>query len=195
MVHGADQHGLELGAPPAVAAGRQRPQRVAVVALPAGDDVAPLWLAYLQEVLPRELDGGFHRLGAAGDEVHAADARRCALDQHLGELLGRLGGEEAGVGIGDAVELRLDGVEHVAVAVPEAGDGRAATGVEIAPALRVHEVHALAAGDDGQVGLGVTGEHVGGFHGCLLGRARDRRCPVAGPLTLAPRTPTPARGA
>ena len=46
---GLDEQRLELGSPPGVAADRQRAERVAVVALPPRDDMAPLGLADLDE--------------------------------------------------------------------------------------------------------------------------------------------------
>ena len=55
-----DQQRRELVPPPDIAARRQGTQRVAVIALAAGDDVAALWLAYFGEILPRQFEGTFH---------------------------------------------------------------------------------------------------------------------------------------
>ena len=57
-----DQQGLELLAPPRVAAHRERAERVAVIGLAPADDVRALWLAFLDEVLARELERGLDRL-------------------------------------------------------------------------------------------------------------------------------------
>ena len=98
------QQRLELAAPPGVAADRERAQRVAVIALPPRDEPAALGLADLDEVLARHLERRLDRLGAAGDEVDPVDAGGRARDQMVGQLLGRLAGEEAGVGIGQPLE-------------------------------------------------------------------------------------------
>ena len=50
-----DQQRRELRAAPRVAADRQRPKRVAVITLPARDEVPALGLANLDEILAREL--------------------------------------------------------------------------------------------------------------------------------------------
>src|SRR5882724_2554964 len=50
-VVGLDQQRRELRPAPGIAAGGERTQRIAVIALAAGDDVAPLGLAALGEVL------------------------------------------------------------------------------------------------------------------------------------------------
>ena len=71
-----DQQRAELRAAPFVAAGRERAERVAVIALAAGDDVAPLRLARLDEILPRHLERRLDRFRAAGDEIGVADALR-----------------------------------------------------------------------------------------------------------------------
>src|SRR3546814_14966418 len=67
LVHvmGLDEQRLELRAAPLVAAGGQGPQGVAVVALAAGDDVAALRLALLDEVLSRHLQGRLDGFGTA----------------------------------------------------------------------------------------------------------------------------------
>ena len=50
-----DQQGLELLAPPQVAASSERAQGIAVVTLPACDYMVALWLANFNEILAREL--------------------------------------------------------------------------------------------------------------------------------------------
>ena len=56
-------------ASPGVAAGGQRPKRIAVIALAARDEVLALRLAALDKILPRQLDAGFDRFRSAADEV------------------------------------------------------------------------------------------------------------------------------
>jgi hypothetical protein len=69
-----DQERLELAAPRGVAADGQRAERVAVIALPPGDEAPPLRLADLDEVLARYLERRLDRLGAAGCVVYPIDS-------------------------------------------------------------------------------------------------------------------------
>ena len=126
-----DQQRRELRAPPLVAADRERAQRVAVVALPPGDEVRALRLPDLDEVLARHLERRLDRLRAAADEVDVAHAGGRVRDQLVGQRLGDLGGEEARVRVGEPVDLRVHRREHVGVAVAEAGHRGAAAGVEV----------------------------------------------------------------
>ena len=145
---GFDQERLELRAAPRVAAGRQRAERVAVIALAARDDGAALRFAGLDEILARHLQRRLDRLGAAADEIDVIDAARRVLDQPIGEPLGGLGGEEGGVGVGERVELPVQGRDDVGMAMAEAGHRRAARGVEIAPAFGVDDLDARAGDGD-----------------------------------------------
>ena len=156
MMHSANEQRLELAAAPAIATGRQGAQSVAVVALPAGDDMVAPGLAGLQEILPGKLDRGFHRFRSAGNEIDAGNAGRRAIHKHFGQTLGRLGCEEAGMGVGDLVELRLDSVKHGPVAMAKARYRRATTGIEIFVAVGIDQPEAVAARDNRQIGLGVT---------------------------------------
>src|SRR3546814_9288456 len=71
-----DQQRPELRAAPLVAAGSQRAQRVAVIALPARNDVAALRLALLDEVLPRHLQRRLDRLRTAAHQVDVVEPHR-----------------------------------------------------------------------------------------------------------------------
>ena len=128
-----------------VAAHRKRAQGIAVEALAAGDETCALGPAGLEEILARHLQGRLHRLGSAGHVVHPFDSGGRPLDQDVRQRLGRFRREEPGVGEGQLVDLFLDGAAHVGVAVPEAGDGGAAGGVEVAFARPIDDVNALAA--------------------------------------------------
>lgn len=147
-----DQQRLELAPTPGVATGGERPEGVAVVALAPGDQVPALGLAALDEVLARQLQGRLHRLGATGDEVDRGEAGRRPLDQEVGQCLHRLGGEEGAVGVGQLADLLAHGIDHLGVAVPQAGDRGTAAGVQVAAPLGVDQIGAVAA-DGGGIGV------------------------------------------
>ena len=75
-VRGFDEQRRELRSAQRVAAHRQRPQRVAVITLPPGNEMAPLRLPDFDEILARELEGGLHRFGATRNEIHMRGTRR-----------------------------------------------------------------------------------------------------------------------
>ena len=70
----------------------ERAERVAVVALAAGDEARALRLADLEEILPRELQRGLGPFGAGGAEIGMREAAGFA-DQDVGEFLGGLADE------------------------------------------------------------------------------------------------------
>jgi hypothetical protein len=121
-----------------------------VVALAARDEQRALRLAALDEVLARQLERGLHRLRSARHQVDPADAGRRLRHQAVGQLLRHLGGEESRVGVGAAVDLRMHGGDHVRMAMPERGHGRAAARVDIGLALAVVQVDAFAAHGHGR---------------------------------------------
>jgi hypothetical protein len=145
-----DQQRRELAPAPFVAADRERAERVAVIALAPRDEVAPLRLADLDEILARELERGLDRLGPAGQEVYVRDARRRVGDELVGQLLGDLGGEEAGMRVGDAVDLLVHRAPHLGVPVTEARHRRATRGIEILLAFAVDERDTVSADGDRQ---------------------------------------------
>jgi hypothetical protein len=113
-----------------VAAGGEGAERVAVVALPAGDEAGALGLADLEEVLAGKLDGGFVAFGAGGTEIGVAEAAGFVADEGFREFLGRLVGEQGGVDVGDLGELFGDRGVDPWMAVAEAGDGGTAGAVD-----------------------------------------------------------------
>ena len=165
---GFDQERAERLAPPFVAAGGERAQRVAVIALLARDDAPALRLAGLDEILPRHLQRGFHRFRAAADEIDAAEAARRVRDKSVGEALGGFAREEAGVGVGERVELRVQRGEHVRMAVPQAGHRRAAARVDVAPPVVVEYLDSLAADGHGREAVGGAVEQTGHLMGLAV---------------------------
>ncbi len=117
---GLDQQGLELGAPPGVAADRERAERVAVIALAPRDDMGALGLTDLDKILARHLERRLDRLRAAADQIDVAQPGRGVLDQPVGETLGDFGREKGRVRVGDRVELPPHGGEHVRMPMAEA---------------------------------------------------------------------------
>ena len=106
---GFDQQRREWLALPVAAADRERAERDAVIALAARDEMAPLRFAALDEILPRQLERGLDRLGAAADEERMAKAFRRMRDEVVGKFFGGLRGEEAGMRVFELVELRAHG--------------------------------------------------------------------------------------
>ena len=133
------QQRRELLAPPLIAAHRQRTERVAVVALAPGDEEGALGLADLDEVLARQLERGFHRFGAAADEVDVAQPRGRARRQMLGQLFRRFTGEEAGVCVGELVDLAVQRRRHVRVAMAQARHRGATARIQITLTGRVDQ--------------------------------------------------------
>ena len=108
----AHEQRLELGAAPHVPAGGQSTQRIAVIALPPGDDVVPPGLADLQEVLPRHLERRLDRLGAAGNEVDPVEPDGRRRDQCAGQRLHGLEGRtELGTEVRDLRQVHLPAVD------------------------------------------------------------------------------------
>src|SRR6185295_19366967 len=92
-------------APPGVSACRQRPERIAMVALAAGDEALALRLTTFDKILPRQLDAGFHRFRSAADEVSVSKAARFIADKPVGQRLGRLRREKTCMGISELGRL------------------------------------------------------------------------------------------
>jgi hypothetical protein len=144
------------------------------------------------EVVLRQLPRRLHGLTAAGGEEDPVEVARRVAGDALGEV------DRARVGIGpQRVERELGRLlrGHVGqplAAVADLGDEEAGEAVEVALALGVVDVGALATGDDGDVGL-VVGGHPRevhpqvvpggalqvlvalGFHGHILS-CRNERC-------------------
>src|SRR5450759_3331310 len=125
------QQRLEGFAPPAVAAGSERAQGIAVIALPAADDVAALGLSDLQKVLPRHLERSLDSFRAARVEVHTFDAGRRVIDDGIGERLGDLGGKKRRMRVSELVELALDRRGDTRMTVAKARHGRTAGRIEV----------------------------------------------------------------
>ncbi len=132
-------------ATPGIAAGGQRAERVAVIALPPRDEVLALRLAGLEEILPRELDRGFDRLRAAADEIDVSEPAGLVANQMIGERLRGFGGEEGRVSISKLRGLLRHRLDHARMLVAEAGHRGAAGGIEHLPAVLGEQPDTFAA--------------------------------------------------
>ena len=97
MLHRVDQHRLELAAPENVAAGGKCAERIAVITLPARDDVFALRLIRFDEVLARELQRCFDGFGAAARQPHFRQLARRIAHQIVRQQFCGFGREEARV--------------------------------------------------------------------------------------------------
>ena len=145
-----NQQWRKLPAAPFIASHGECAQRVAVKALPARDEVLPLRLADLDEVLTPHLQRRLDRFGSARDEVRVAGPSRRAFDQQIRELLRNLGGEEARMHVGDAIDLRVHRGQHVGMRMAQAGDGGAARCVDVGASVRVRDHDTAGARGDGK---------------------------------------------
>ncbi len=148
-----DQQGLEGRAPPGIAADRERAKGIAVIALAPRNDMGPLGLAGLDEILSRHLERRLDRLRAAADQIDMAHSGRRVLDQPVGKALGGLGGEKPRVSVGDRLELPAHRGEHVGMPMAEARDRRASRGVEVASTLGVDDLDAGTGNSDRHHGV------------------------------------------
>ena len=116
-----------------------------MVALAAGDEALALRLAAFDKILPRQLDAGFDRFRSAADEIGVAEAAGFIADQPVGQRLGRLRREKAGMGISELRRLPGDGLDHARMLMSETGNGGAAGAIENPAAILGNEPHAVAA--------------------------------------------------
>jgi D-amino-acid dehydrogenase len=109
--------------------------------------------------------------GATLPRASITDVRRKIVFAPLGDF----GREETGVGISDAVDLRVHRGEHVRVRVPKARHGRAARGVEVCLPGRIGDPAAAGAGGDRVVTSQLAVQQVGVVvHGGLPARCTGR---------------------
>src|SRR5690606_614719 len=89
-----EEHRGELLPAPQVAADSQRSQSIAVIALPARDEMPALRLSALDEILARHLERRLDGLGATGNEIDVREPRGSMLDQVIRKPLGHIRREE-----------------------------------------------------------------------------------------------------
>ena len=141
-------HGRESLGQRVVAGDGKRAQSPAVIRGETGDHLPALRLAGGDSPLPGELDAGFGRFRAAGDEEYAIHALRQLAGQFPRQLFRRLILEMQPVSEGGLVHLALHGVENVAVGMADIGDHRSAGAVDEAAAVLGPEIDAFGAVDE-----------------------------------------------
>ncbi len=104
-----------------------------------GDDGAAA--AQAVGVFAGDLDGPFHRFGAAVGEENAIDARQ--LHQPLRQLDLRFADEEVG-DVDQLFSLFLDGFHYPGMAVAQVIDRNAGQGIQVFPALDIPQFGAPA---------------------------------------------------
>ena len=159
-----EQQRIELLALPFPASDRERTERNAVIALAPSDDVSPLRLAPFDEILARELERGLDRFRSAADVEDVTDSLRGVRDQIVGQFLRSLRREEAGMRVGQAVELLVHRREHVRMRVAETRHGRAGGSIDIFLASTVADDDAPGTRGDGVRMAGLAMKDTG--HDC-----------------------------
>ncbi len=158
---GFDQQRLELGAAPFVAAGRQRAQGVAVIALTPRDDVPAPGLTLLHKILTGHFEGRLDRLRSATHQIDMVETRRGILDQTIRQLLGDIGREEPGMRIGNRIELLVESRQDIGMSMAEAGYRGAPRCIDIARTVAVEQFNAFAADGNGHHGIGRAVKNMG----------------------------------
>ena len=115
-----------------------------MIALTPCDQIAPLRLATLDEILPRQLQRRLDGFGAAADEERMAETFRRMRDKLVGKLFRRLRGEEAGMRIFKLVELRTHRADDFRMRMAETGYRGAAGGIDVVLAGLIANKNAVA---------------------------------------------------
>ena len=195
MVSRLEKQRFEHRATADAAARGQHPRGGAVITMRAPDDMTPLGLASLDEILPRELESRFDRFRTAAREPRFGEARRRIRYQIVGKRFHGLVRKKTRVRKFEMVDLGFDRIPHPRIAVAETRNGGAAGSIEITLALRVDQIDAVAFDGHGKFSI----EAVAVESACHAGRqlsgklspkdtARVRSPPI---LTFSNRDPGP----
>jgi hypothetical protein len=158
-VNAARHEGLEDASERGDARGGERPERGAVVGDLPGDQLGLLAVPPGAVVRPGQLDGGLHRFGAAVGEEDVVEVTGCEGGDPGGQLDG------AGMGVApdrDEVELADLGGHRVAqlgTAVTRVDAEEGGEAVEVAVAVVVPDVAAVALDDDRYLVIGPERAH------------------------------------
>ncbi len=159
MCH-VNQQRRKLLATPDVATRRKRSDGVAMIGLFTRDQMPALILALFHEILPRELDRRFRRLGPTRNQIDLFYPLRRVLNQQIRQLFRRFGRQKAGVRKSQLVQLRLDRLGNFNVPMPKAGHCRAAGGIQILLARSIVQIAPLTGHGDGGFDFRVAGKNM-----------------------------------
>src|SRR4051812_8536342 len=120
-----DQQGTELLTLPCATTDGEGPKRNAVIALVSCDNVPPVQLAPLDEILTRELKRGLHGLRSAADVEDVTDSLWSVRHEIIGQVLRNLRREEASVSVRKRVELLMHSRKYVRMRMPKTRHRRA----------------------------------------------------------------------
>src|SRR5687768_15737532 len=147
---GRNQNWIIELAPRFVAGNGQRADRVAVIGMPAGNEMIAGRFAALDPKLAGKFQCRLRRLRAAGDEKRPPRSAGSPSREAFCQLFRRSAGEEGRMDELKLLELPLGGLDHARMTVAEAGNGGPARGIEILLACRIAYVAALPA-DGGRI--------------------------------------------
>jgi len=109
-------------------------------------------------ILQRQLQAAFHRLRSARHINHMLQRPAANAADDLGQFFQRIGGEIITVAMGNAVQLRFDGLIHFRIRMPDAINRRPPRAIDILLAIHIVEIASLGPDDLGQ---GTGGMDVG----------------------------------
>ena len=144
-----NQHAVKRLASPNITADGQGTDRIAVIALAARDEPCAFFIAALNMVLARHLQGRLNGFRSARDKIYRRNIARRLFHKQVGQSLGRFGGEKSSVSKSQGVQLSFDRGNYIGIAVAETGHGRTARSVEIFFSAVIKEVDPLASDSEG----------------------------------------------
>lgn len=137
----------------------ERAERVAVIAVAAGDETVPLRLSGFDEILARDLERRLHRLRPTADEVDVRKIARSRLDEMRGKFLLHGGREEGRVRVGQIIELADDRRPYIGIRMTERRHGSTGGGVDVHAPVRIDDANSLATNRHGRCRPEVTVDH------------------------------------
>ena len=149
-----DEQRLVGRSPPGTSPGRERAERVAVIALAPSNDAASASVAAFEMILPRELQRRLDRFRAAAREPDAVERARRHFGHQRCQLFRRIGREEAGVDEFEALRLLDDGGGDFGMAVAKARNGRSPAGVDVPAPIGIEQGDAFPANRNGRTSTG-----------------------------------------
>src|SRR5262245_1644801 len=127
-----------------------------MITLPTRDESGSLRLSYVYPILPRHLQCAVHLLRSAATVKDARQPGRRVADQIVCQQFRRLIIEKKRVREFELRNLVLYRANHRGFAMPQAGNTRAAAGVQITPTFAVNDVWAIPFYGDGKFNIGVS---------------------------------------